>query len=256
MSCHEMQHRTRTAMLAKPRLGNGEGQERGTAGLKPSTTNCYNTAMTDGSEHSRRDFLKGRGARRTLADELQKWADKQVSPAPATADDRASLHVQASRRAMACDFEVQYHATDVDAADPVMEAFDLIESIVDQLTIYRARSEVVDINRSAAEGPTRVEPHLFALLEQAARLLPHASEVQNHLGIAYSMAGRDDDALAAFGRAVELDCSNRAALQNLAEAEADREGEPPLTRNQVASDPIGPESSESSDSAALPATPR
>ncbi len=170
MSCHEMQHRTRTAMLAKPRLGNGEGQERGTAGLKPSTTNCYNTAMTDGSEHSRRDFLKGRGARRTLADELQKWADKQVSPAPATADDRASLHVQASRRAMACDFEVQYHATDVDAADPVMEAFDLIESIENQLTIYRSRSEVVDINRSAAEGPTSVEPHLFALLEQAARL--------------------------------------------------------------------------------------
>jgi thiamine biosynthesis lipoprotein len=126
--------------------------------------------MADRSKHSRRDFLKGRGAARTLTDKLQKWADMHVAPDRATSSDRTSLHVQASRRAMACDFEVQYHATDVDAADPVMEAFDLIESIEDQLTIYRSRSEVIDINRSAAEGPMRVEPHLFALLEHAERL--------------------------------------------------------------------------------------
>jgi len=126
--------------------------------------------MSDRGEHSRRDFLKGRGAAQTLTDKLQKWADGHVRPLTAAAQDRSSLHVQASRRAMACDFEVQYHATDVDAADPVMEAFDLIESIEDQLTIYREQSEVIDINRSAAEGPVRVEPHLFALLEHAARL--------------------------------------------------------------------------------------
>jgi thiamine biosynthesis lipoprotein len=131
--------------------------------------------MSDQSEHSRRDFLKGRGAARTLTDKLQRWADKQVPPLPPAGQDRSPLHLHASRRAMACEFEVQYHATDVDAADPVMEAFDLIESIEDQLTIYRSRSEVVDINRSAAEGPMRVEPHLFALLEHAARLFQQTS---------------------------------------------------------------------------------
>ena len=60
----------------------------------------------------------------------------------------------------------------------------------------------------------------IAELERASILLPHASEIQNHLGIAYSMDGRDPAALSAFQRAVELDCDNQAALRNLADAEA------------------------------------
>jgi len=139
-------------------------------GLNRQYTNCYNKAMDDHSEHSRRDFLKGRGAARTLTDRLQKWADEHIMPAVSKAKDRSTFHVQASRRAMACEFEVQYHATDLDAADHVLESFDLIESIEDQLTIYRDQSQVIDINRSAAAGPMCVEPHLFALLEQSAKL--------------------------------------------------------------------------------------
>ena len=54
-----------------------------------------------------------------------------------------------------------------------------------------------------------------AELERAAALVPEASEVQNHLGIAYAAAGRPADALAAFERAVALDCDNRAATENL-----------------------------------------
>lgn len=56
-------------------------------------------------------------------------------------------------------------------------------------------------------------------LEQAARLAPDVSEVQNHLGLAYAAAGRDAEALAAFRRAVALDCANQAAQQNLAAAQ-------------------------------------
>ncbi len=56
-------------------------------------------------------------------------------------------------------------------------------------------------------------------LERAAQLAPGASEVQNHLGLAYAAAGRDADALAAFRRAVELDCDNEAAATNLRVAE-------------------------------------
>ena len=61
-------------------------------------------------------------------------------------------------------------------------------------------------------------------LERATRLAPHASEIQNHLGAAYAHAGRDDEALAAFRRAVELDCDNEAAQQNLRAAEAHNVG--------------------------------
>ncbi len=50
-----------------------------------------------------------------------------------------------------------------------------------------------------------------AELERAATLVPERSEVQNHLGLAYAAAGRPRDALAAFERAVALDCDNRAA---------------------------------------------
>lgn len=60
----------------------------------------------------------------------------------------------------------------------------------------------------------------IAELEEAAALVPHASEIQNHLGLAYAAAGRDADALRAFRRAVDLDCDNDAAQANLRAARA------------------------------------
>ena len=62
----------------------------------------------------------------------------------------------------------------------------------------------------------------IAELEHAAQLVPQSSEIQNHLGLAHAAAGDDDAALLAFRHAVELDCSNEAAQQNLAAAEARR----------------------------------
>lgn len=63
-------------------------------------------------------------------------------------------------------------------------------------------------------------------LERAAALVPYASEVQNHLGLAYAAAGRHDAALRAFRRAVELDCRNRAAALNLRAAERQAQRDP------------------------------
>jgi Flp pilus assembly protein TadD len=64
----------------------------------------------------------------------------------------------------------------------------------------------------------------IADLERAAELVPQASEVRNHLGLAYASAGRQREAATAFRRAVELDCDNAAARRNLATAEWLREG--------------------------------
>jgi Flp pilus assembly protein TadD len=73
---------------------------------------------------------------------------------------------------------------------------------------------------SGSQALDRRDPKTaIADLEQAARLLPEASEVQNHLGIAYEAAGREDDALAAYRRALALDCGNDAAARNLRAAE-------------------------------------
>ena len=71
---------------------------------------------------------------------------------------------------------------------------------------------------SAALDRGEVE-RAIAELERAAALVPHASEVQNHLGLAYTAAMREDQALRAFERALELDCDNAAARSNLLAAE-------------------------------------
>lgn len=54
-----------------------------------------------------------------------------------------------------------------------------------------------------------------AELEQAAELVPGASEIRNHLGLAYLAEGREHEARAAFASAIALDCGNWAARQNL-----------------------------------------
>ena len=64
-------------------------------------------------------------------------------------------------------------------------------------------------------------------LEAAAVQVPRASEVQNHLGLAYQAAGRPDDARRAFERALALDCDNRAARENLRRSAARHELDPP-----------------------------
>ena len=51
-------------------------------------------------------------------------------------------------------------------------------------------------------------------LSRAAELVPQASEVQNHLGLAYWANGRPEEARIAFDRAIKLDCDNTAARQN------------------------------------------
>jgi len=66
----------------------------------------------------------------------------------------------------------------------------------------------------------------IADLERAAELAPEASEIQNHLGLAYQDSGRDLAALRAFERAAELNCENAAARENLAAARA-RQGSSP-----------------------------
>jgi len=69
---------------------------------------------------------------------------------------------------------------------------------------------------AGTEALTRSDPDLaISELEQAASLVPHASEIQNHLGLAYWADGRPQEARSAFETAVKLDCENIAAQTNL-----------------------------------------
>lgn len=124
--------------------------------------------MTTAGRPNRRDFLQGRAAVRALAaavpdsDDQEEGTITHAAPAPL---------VSYKRRAMACEFEVQLAAGRHDgSALRVLGALDLLEPLEEQMTIYRADSEVLRINRAAAAGAVAVKPRLFALFQLAARL--------------------------------------------------------------------------------------
>ncbi len=117
---------------------------------------------------TRRDFLQGRGATAPLEplDHLDPNGAK-IKAAVAVGRYLLSVH----RRAMACDFEIQFPAQHEDAAtEHAIAALDLVETIEDQLTVYRNHSEVMDINRRAALEEVEVESRLFSLLSLASFL--------------------------------------------------------------------------------------
>lgn len=58
-------------------------------------------------------------------------------------------------------------------------------------------------------------------LERAADLMPTASEIRNHLGLAYWSDDRRRDALRELEQAVRLDCDNEEARANLARLRAE-----------------------------------
>jgi len=126
---------------------------------------------------SRRDFLQGRAAAQLLAGAVlgppADAADTLPATSPPGANDGLPTSWIASlrRRAMACEFEVQLAAGRHDGStERVLEALDLVESLEAQMTIYRAESDVLRINREAANGPVPVESRLFALFQLAERL--------------------------------------------------------------------------------------
>jgi thiamine biosynthesis lipoprotein len=113
--------------------------------------------------------LRGRAAAQALAAAVPISDEESVDAATNTAP--APL-VSYKRRAMACEFEVQLAAgrQQDGSALTVLSALDLLEPLEEQMTIYRADSEVLRINREAAAGRAEVEPRLFALFRLAQRI--------------------------------------------------------------------------------------
>lgn len=79
-------------------------------------------------------------------------------------------------------------------------------SAIDGARLFREGTDALERGDAATAVST---------LERAAERAPRASEVQNHLGLAYLASGRRNDAILAFERAVALDCDNAAARRNL-----------------------------------------
>lgn len=129
------------------------------------------------SQHSRRDFLRGRAALGAAADAVAAAFDHHfgsIEPAPVRRAEARYLTL--TRRAMACDFEVRLNAPIGEGqgganTEAVLAALDEVERIEDRLTVYRDQSDLTDLNRKAAQGDAPLDDELLALLVLAERLV-------------------------------------------------------------------------------------
>lgn len=124
-------------------------------------------------ESNRREFLRGNAAARSLRRAVDAAiGDEEKLAAAASLGPVLTL----TRRAMACEFEVRLNVSqEENDTEHALAALDLIETIEDQLTVYRDTSEVIEINLNAANGPVTVEPQLFHLLTLAEQLYRDSS---------------------------------------------------------------------------------
>jgi thiamine biosynthesis lipoprotein len=123
---------------------------------------------------TRRDFLKGKSAVDAIEDASESLVGRDAAgssqPASEPTESRSYL-IQVGRRAMACQFDVLLNAhPESTATEHAIEALDLVDELEDQLSVYRHRSEVSQLNAVAAKRPLRVERRLFALLQQSVEI--------------------------------------------------------------------------------------
>jgi thiamine biosynthesis lipoprotein len=124
-----------------------------------------------GQKSNRRDFLKGRAAADSLADSLAGGILPSVKQHGSKAMPAESPIVHVARKAMACDFELQFPDDPAkNLTELALESFNLLETLEERLSFFRPTSEIGRINLLAAERPVEVEPELFDLLLRAKRL--------------------------------------------------------------------------------------
>lgn len=107
---------------------------------------------------NRRDFFEPRRLAQPAKETL----------APPSSANAVLLHLR--RRAMATHFEIVLPFGTPYAMEMGEEAFDLLDALEQQMTVYRETSAIGLLNRRAFAEPVRVEQRLFALLETAARI--------------------------------------------------------------------------------------
>jgi len=120
---------------------------------------------------SRRDFLTGRAAADAVADAAAGGLPDDPSQGPPLHAGGPSYLIHVARRAMACEFEVRFNAGQYQRdTETALEVLDLVETLEDQMSVFRQTSEICRINQTAARGPVEVESRLFGLLKLGMRL--------------------------------------------------------------------------------------
>jgi thiamine biosynthesis lipoprotein len=119
------------------------------------------------SAPSRRDFLSGRALRGQIQQSGEALADALLENEPRQEIPGAGPTVRLQTRAMACEFGIVMNPGPPRQVMVASNALDIIHALEAQMTVYRAESELSEINRRAASGPVTVEQSLFQLLTTA-----------------------------------------------------------------------------------------
>jgi len=140
----------------------------------PQNPNVPPENNSNASASSRREFLRGISAIDAIRRESELAIDdaSMEAEAQAISQDRQSGYLEYySKNAMACEFEIFFNLHQYKQAGmATMEAFQLIDLLEDQLTIYRDHSELSGINQTAFDQNVVVENRLFELLSLAKRI--------------------------------------------------------------------------------------
>lgn len=183
---------------------------------------------------NRRDFFFPRNLLRTAGQISGLVSRLSEAPAWILTDDPEVSLLRFSRRAMATSFEIVLPFGISGAAEVAQLAFDKIDALEDQMTVYRPSSHVSDINARAATSPVTVEANLFALFQQSADLTrdtdgafdiaagaliktwgffgrqgrvpspDELAEVMNRVGMRHVLLGRERETIAFSRPGVEL----------------------------------------------------
>ncbi len=98
------------------------------------------------------------------------WPLLDFGSSSGTATATAVHELTVARRAMACDFSVTLPAGRPRAIETACSALEEIERLEAKLTVYREDSDLVRVNRDAADRAVAVDPELFEILALAIRL--------------------------------------------------------------------------------------
>ncbi len=139
--------------------------------------------MTEAPEPDRRNFLTGNAAASVLREAIEAGqqaatdivAGSEAPEVPAVGSpgsavplgiSRSQSHLETySTRAMACEFEILFNLHQYRGAGAAaMRAFEMLDSIESQLSIYRAKSELSCLNSMACQQDVKVDSQLFELL--------------------------------------------------------------------------------------------
>jgi FAD:protein FMN transferase len=82
----------------------------------------------------------------------------------------ADYWIRVHRQAMACRFEVTLGGEDAASISAARRALDRVDAIEERLSIFRATSDLVAINESAAAAPVPVDGDVLALLQLCQQL--------------------------------------------------------------------------------------